>query len=239
VPSCSLLLISGSEAHASHNTPSSSDTPVQSATQTAPQLRQHVAPIALYPDVLVGQILAAATYPDQIVEADRWLQGHSALNSDQLAAEIDKQPWGPAVKAVAEFPTVLGTMDKNLAWTSTLGDAYVNQQKDVMAAIQSMRQLAQEREPSEHRSAEVTTQGRRLRLRPVNTEIVYVPQYDPWLVYGGPIGPWPGWCLSGLTLGAPGDGLRARVPCWILRRVWLGMASLGRRLASLHDRLQP
>src|SRR5258708_8535701 len=103
--------------------------PVQAAQQTPEQLQQLVAPIALYPDALVAQILAAATYPDQIVEADRWLQQHTDLKGEQLGKEVDKQPWDPSVKALVEFPSVLANMDKNLSWTSSLGDAYVNQQQ--------------------------------------------------------------------------------------------------------------
>src|SRR6266436_3631659 len=103
--------------------------PVQQAPQTPAQLQQLVAPIALYPDALVAQILAAATYPDQIVEADRWLQQHTDLKGEQLGQEVDKQPWDPSVKALTEFPSVLANMDKNLSWTSSLGDAYVNQQQ--------------------------------------------------------------------------------------------------------------
>ena len=110
--------------------------PVLSAQQTPEQLQQLVAPIALYPDALVAQILAAATYPDQVVEADRWLQQHPDLKGEQLGKEVDKQPWDPSVKALVEFPSVLANMDKNLSWTSSLGDAYVNQQKDVMDAVQ-------------------------------------------------------------------------------------------------------
>ena len=94
-----------------------------------------MAPIALYPDALVAQILAAATYPDQVVEADRWMQQHSDLKEKKLGEEVNKQPWDPSVKALTEFPSVLANMDKNLSWTSSLGDAYVNQEQDVMNAI--------------------------------------------------------------------------------------------------------
>src|SRR6476661_10062478 len=92
--------------------------PVQAAQQTPEQLQQLVAPIALYADALVAQVLAAATYPDQIVEADRWLQQHSDLKGEQVGQEVDKQPWDPSVKALVEFPSVLANLDKNLSWTS-------------------------------------------------------------------------------------------------------------------------
>ena len=117
--------------------------PVQNAHQTPEQLQQLVAPIALYPDALVAQILTAATYPDQVVEADRWLQEHNNLKGEELGKEVDKQPWDPSVKALVEFPSVLANMDKNLSWTSSLGDAYVNQEKDVMNAVQEMRDRAE------------------------------------------------------------------------------------------------
>jgi uncharacterized protein DUF3300 len=95
----------------------------QTAEPTPAHLQQLVAPIALYPDELVAQIFAAATFPDQVVEADRWLQGHN-LQGQELAREVDAQPWDSSVKALTQFPSVLANMDKNLSWTSSLGDAY-------------------------------------------------------------------------------------------------------------------
>src|SRR5271165_4941190 len=114
------------------------------AQQTSEQLQQLVAPIALYPDSLVAQILAASTFPEQVVVADRWLQAHPDLKGDALGQAVDQQPWDPSVKALTAFPSVLGNMDKNLSWTSSLGDAYYNQGQDVMDAIQVMRQRAQQ-----------------------------------------------------------------------------------------------
>jgi len=122
---------------------SSAQAPIQDAHQTPGQLQQLVAPIALYPDALVAQILAASTYPTEVVEADRWIQQHPELKGKELGKEVDKQPWDPSVKALAQFPSVLGNMDKNLSWTSSLGDAYVNQQNDVMDSVQVMRERAQ------------------------------------------------------------------------------------------------
>src|SRR6202522_887657 len=113
------------------------------AQQSPEQLQQLVAPIALYPDSLVAQILAASAFPEQIVLADRWVQANSNLQGEALGQAVDQQSWDPSVKALAAFPTVLGNMDKNLSWTSSLGDAYYNQQSDVMNAVQVMRQRAQ------------------------------------------------------------------------------------------------
>ncbi|MGC2764492.1 MAG: DUF3300 domain-containing protein, partial [Candidatus Acidiferrum sp.] len=116
----------------------------QYTPETPEQLQQLVAPIALYPDSLVAQILSAATFPEQVVEADRWVQAHSDLKGQALAQAVDQMQWDPSVKALAAFPSVLGNMDKNLSWTSTLGDAYYNQQQDVMDAVQVMRKKAED-----------------------------------------------------------------------------------------------
>src|SRR3984893_2445048 len=161
--------------------------PVQAAQQTPEQLQQLVAPVALYPDALVAQILAAATYPDQIVEADRWLQQHTELKGEQLGQEVDKQPWDPSVKALVEFPSVLANMDKNLSWTSSLGDAYVNQQQAEMNAFQLMRDGAEIAGTLKSTSQEnVKSEGKTIVIEPADPEVVYVPEYDPWLVYGEP-----------------------------------------------------
>src|ERR1700694_2124079 len=174
----------------------SSASPVKPSPE---ELQQLVAPIALYPDALVAQILAAATYPTQIVEADRWMQRHSNLKGQELAKEVDKQDWDPSVKALAQFPSVLENMDKNLSWTSSLGEAYINQPQDVTDAVQTLRQQA--RNAGHLNSSEqekVTTQGNTIVIEPANPEVVYVPAYDPWLVYGPSVAFYPGW------VGVPG-----------------------------------
>jgi hypothetical protein len=173
--------------------------------QTPAQLQQLVAPIALYPDSLVAQILAASTFPEQVVEADRWVQAHPDLKGDALGKAVDQQPWDPSVKALTAFPTVLGNMDKNLSWTSSLGDAYYNQQQDVMDAIQVMRKKAEDAGNLKTTPQQtVTTEGSTVIIQPANPDIVYVPAYNPWLVYGGPIYPWPGWyAYPGIWFGGP------------------------------------
>jgi len=164
------------------------------AQQTPEQLQQLVAPIALYPDSLVAQILAAATFPEQVVVADRWVQAHPDLKGDALGQAVDQQPWDPSVKALTAFPSVLGNMDKNLSWTSSLGDAYYNQGQDVMDALQVMRQRAQAAGTLKTTPQQtVTTQGSTIIVEPANPEVVYVPAYDPWVVYGDSIVAWPGW----------------------------------------------
>jgi Protein of unknown function (DUF3300) len=203
-----LLLTTAPGAFADQAPQSEAPPPVQAAQQTPAQLQQLVAPIALYPDALVAQILAAATYPDQIVEADRWLQQHTDLKGEQLGQEVDKQPWDPSVKALTEFPSVLANMDKNLSWTSSLGDAYVNQQQEVMNAVQVMRDRAQKAGNLKSTAQEnVSNQGQTIVIEPADPEVVYVPEYDPWLAYGEPIGIWPGWYwYPGLFLEGPGIG---------------------------------
>ena len=174
-------------------------------TQTPEQLQQLVAPIALYPDSLIAQVLAASTFPDQVVEADRWVQANPDLKGDDLAKAVDQQNWDPSVKALTAFPSVLGNMDKNLSWTSSLGDAYANQQQDVTNAVQSMRQQARKAGHLDSNEQEkVTTQGNTIVIEPSNPDVVYVPAYDPWLVYGYPVAPWPGWYpYPGIWFGGP------------------------------------
>jgi hypothetical protein len=175
------------------------------AQQTPEQLQQLVAPIALYPDALVAQILAASTFPDQVVLADRWAQAHPELKDEALAQAVDQQPWDPSIKAIAAFPSVLGNMDKNLSWTSSLGDAYYNQQADVMSAVQVMRQRAQTAGNLNSTPQQtVQDQDSNIVIQPADPNVVYVPAYDPWVVYGDPVLAWPGWYpYPGIWYGGP------------------------------------
>jgi hypothetical protein len=181
------------------------DVPPQEAQQSPEQLQQLVAPIALYPDSLVSQILAASTYPDQVVEADKWVQAHPGLLGDALGQVVNQQLWDPSVKALTAFPSILGNMDKNLSWTSSLGDAYCNQQSNVMAAVQAMRQKAQAAgNLQSDRQETVTTQDSNISIEPADSDDVYVPAYDPWLVYGDPVAAWPSWYpYPGIWFGGP------------------------------------
>ena len=175
------------------------------AQQSPEQLQQLVAPIALYPDSLVAQILAASTFPEEVVEADRWVQANPDLKGEALGKAVDQQPWDPSVKALAAFPSVLGNMDKNLSWTSTLGDAYYNQQQDVMDAVQVMRHKAQQAGALKSTPQEVVTDdGPDVDIEPADPNVVYVPAYDPWAVYGYSIAAWPGWYpYPGIWFGGP------------------------------------
>src|SRR5271166_6430793 len=153
-------------------------------TKTPEQLQQLVAPVALYPDPLLAQVLAASTLPVQVVDADRWLQAHTNLKGGALAKAVDQQPWDPSIKGLTAFPSVLGYMDKNLSWTADLGDAYYNQPKDVTEAVQVMRQKAQQAGNLKTSQQQVvTTEGSTIIIEPASTEVVYVPEYNSTVVY--------------------------------------------------------
>lgn len=160
---------------------------------TAEQLDQLVAPIALYPDALIAQILAASTYPTEVVDADRWAQTQTGKSSQAIAAAANSQSWDPSIKALTAFPSVLAQMDKNLDWTTNLGNAYYNQPQDVMDAIQSMRRKAQSAGNLKSTSQQtVSTVNGSVVITPATPSVVYVPAYDPWVVYGAPIAAYPG-----------------------------------------------
>ncbi|MGA8092670.1 MAG: DUF3300 domain-containing protein, partial [Steroidobacteraceae bacterium] len=162
--------------------------------QSPDQLQQLVAPIALYPDSLVASILPAATFPEQIVEAARWLQANPGLTGQALAQAVNQQPWDASVKALTAFPAVLGNMNQNLSWTSSLGNAYYNQPNDVMTAVQALRQSAETSGNLKSTPQQaVTTEDSDIEIEPTEPDVVYVPEYDPWIVYGFPLVAWPGW----------------------------------------------
>jgi uncharacterized membrane protein YgcG len=173
--------------------PDQGPAPAHSATLSPEQLQQLVAPIALYPDALVAQILAASAYPTQIVEAQRFLQENPNLKGKELGDAVDQQDWDPSVKALTQFPTVLANLDKDLSWTSELGDANYNQQADVMQAVQVMRKKAEEAGHLKSTPQQtVVDQGADVEIQPADPQVVYVPQYDPEIIYGYPVGLWPG-----------------------------------------------
>jgi hypothetical protein len=170
--------------------PSPSPPPEQTAAPFKPeQLDQLIAPIALYPDPLLGQILMAATYPLEIVEADRWLQqpANAALKGDQLAAALAQQLWDPSVKSLVAFPQILGMMDGNLTWTEQLGDAFLADQAAIMDSAQRLRHKAATAGNLQSTPQEVVSEeGGVITIEPPEQNIVNVPVYDP-SVYGA----WP------------------------------------------------
>jgi hypothetical protein len=159
---------------------------------TAGQLDALVAPIALYPDALLSEILMAATYPLEVVEADRWANANKNLQGDALKAALDKQNWDDSIKSLAATPDVLDMMSNKLDWTQQLGDAVLAQQPDVMDAIQRLRAKAQANNKLTSTTQQtVSTQqqdGRQyIYIAPTDPDEIYVPYYDPSVVYG----PWP------------------------------------------------
>jgi uncharacterized membrane protein YgcG len=188
------------------------------AELTAKQVERLVASIALYPDLLVAQILMAATYPLEVVEADRWLQvrANAALKGDALTVALQKEPWDPSIKSLVAFPQVLHMMDSNLDWTEQVGDAFLAQQADVMDAIQRLRQRAQAAGALASTPQQtVATEDQEIMIEPANPEIVYVPVYNPWCVYGAwpypdyppfYFDPWSGYCVPADYLLAFGVG---------------------------------
>jgi hypothetical protein len=178
----------GAAAFQSQTPAPATDYSGQGAPQTAAELQGLVAPIALYPDALVAQILSGATFPDQIAVADNWLQTNKALTGSALTQAVDKQTWDPSVKALTQFPDVLDKMAQSLAWTSSLGEAYHNQQADVMAAIQALRVQAQKAGnlKSGPQITVVQQSPQTIVIQPTNPQIVYVPEYNPTVVYGYP-----------------------------------------------------
>jgi hypothetical protein len=161
----------------------------QGAPLSADQLQQLVAPIALYPDALVAQILGAATFPDQIALADNWLQQNKSLTGTPLMQAVDKQEWDPSVKALTQFPSVMDNLAKNLSWTSSLGEAYHTQAADVMTAVQALRAKAQAAGNLKSGSQITVVQQapQTIVIQPTNPQVVYVPTYNPTVVYGAPV----------------------------------------------------
>ena len=160
------------------------------STLTEEQLTQMVAPIALYPDELLSQILMASTYPLEVVQASRWVKQNKGLKEDALAKALEKLPWDPSVKSLVNFPQVLDMMNEKLDWTATLGDAFLSQPKEVMSMVQKLRAKA-ETEGNLKTTAEqkvvVEKETQTIIIQPASPQVVYVPVYNPTVVYGA----WP------------------------------------------------
>jgi hypothetical protein len=153
------------------------------------ELDQMLAPIALYPDELLVQVLMAATYPLEVVQASRWVQANPNLRGDQMAAALEQQDWDPSVKSLANFPSVLQMMNDRLEWTQKLGDAFLDQRNQVMDTVQMLRKKAQAQgslsTTNEQRVIE-DPQTQTIIIEPAVPQVVYVPAYNPMIVYG----PW-------------------------------------------------
>jgi hypothetical protein len=203
----------------------------QAAVPTADQLYQLVAPIALFPDNLVAQVLAASTYPNEVSAAYTWLQQNSGLKGQQLLEAANEQSWDPSVKGLTQFPDVLNQMATNLSWTSALGDAYYNYPSSVMNAVQVMRGRAQQsgnlkstqqqtvsvqnqapgqappppppaddpNAPPPQTTVIVQPPAQTIVIQPAQPDVVYVPTYNPTVVYGAPVPVYPGYSTGAMV----------------------------------------
>src|SRR6476660_1326500 len=163
----------------------------QQPTTLAPQeLDSLVAPIALYPDPLLAQTLAASTYPLEVIQLQQWMNNNKNLKDKALADAVSKQPWDPSVQGLVAFPDVVQRMAGNIQWTTDLGNAFLAQQSDVMDAVQRMRAKAQgtgNLKTSSQQKVETQTveAGKQvIVIEPANPDVVYVPSYDSTVVYG-------------------------------------------------------
>jgi Protein of unknown function (DUF3300) len=183
-----VLSTASSQVLYGYETDSGAGGATDSAPRSASELQALVAPIALYPDALVAQVLTAATFPDQVAIADYWLQQNKNLSAQALLQAVNKQSWDASVKALTEFPSVLSNMAKNLNWSSSLGEAYHNQAYDVMQAVQTLR--AQAKAAGHLKSGPQITVVQQtpqtIVIEPTNPQVVYVPEYDAALIYGIP-----------------------------------------------------
>jgi hypothetical protein len=179
----------------------------QAQPLTPQQLDDLVAPIALYPDPLLGEALAAATYPIEIAEAYQWVQDHPKWKPSKLMSEAKKQSWDPSVQGLVAFPQVLARLSQDMAWTTPLGNAFLAQQSDVMQAVQRMRAQAQSRGKLQSTSQQtVTTQSQNgqnaISIEPANADVWYVPNYNPAYIWGPPVyGIYPPLLYPGIDIG--------------------------------------
>ena len=156
------------------------------------QLDDLVAPIALYPDPLVGEVLAASTYPIEIAEAEQWVRDHPHWKPSKLMDNAKKENWDPSVQGLVAFPDVLGRLSQDIGWTTQLGNAFLAQQADVMQAVQRMRAEAEAKGTLHSTPQEtVTTQNQggqtAISIQPADPDMWYVPNYNPAYVWGPPV----------------------------------------------------
>lgn len=188
------------------------------------QLESLVASIALYPDPLLGQTLVAATYPLELIQLQQWMDKNKGLKDKALADAVSKQPWDASVQAMAGFPEVVKKLAENIQWTSDLGNAFLAQQADVMAAVQRMRAKAQgtgnlKSSEQQNVTTQTVAEGKEvIVIQQASPNVVYVPSYDPVVVYGAPAYPYPPLYYPGYV---PGTGLAFGAGL-VLGAVWGG-----------------
>ncbi len=197
---CALLLVPGEGIVLAQSAPAA--TPAAAAADaddpplTADQLDSLVAPIALYPDDLLAQCLASSTYPLELMQLKQWMEKHKDLKDKALADAVAKQPWDPSVQSMAAVPDALKRMTEDIAWTTDLGNAFLDQQKEVMDACQRMRKKAKDKGAltnNEQMKVEtkVVESKETIIIQSSNPEVIYVPSYNPTYVYPPPVYPYP------------------------------------------------
>jgi Protein of unknown function (DUF3300) len=214
-----VLLLSWSLVFAQQEMPPQQEPPQQDAPmpqqnvprQSRPafmqqELDQMLAPIALYPDSLLSQILMASTYPLEVIEAARWSKANPNLKGDQAVQAVAQNTWDPSVKSLVAFPQILLMMDEKLNWMERLGDAFLAQQQQVMDTVQNLRQKASAAgNLTSNDQIRVDQQGQSIVIEPANPQVIYVPYYDPTVMYGPwwwpaypPVywAPWPGYFIG-------------------------------------------
>jgi hypothetical protein len=195
---CAIILVPGDTlAYRTLSSPAQQSSPQEQSVKIPPeQLDSLVAPIALYPDPLLAQILAASTYPLEIILLQQWLTKNPGLKDKELADAVAKQPWDPSIQALAALPDVVKRLANEIQWTTDLGNAFLAQQSDVMEAVQRMRKKAQDKGNLKS-TEQQTVETKVIENKPVivieqaNPQVVYVPSYDPVVVYGPPVYPYP------------------------------------------------
>jgi len=156
-------------------------------TYSQPELDQMLAPIALYPDPLLSQVLMAATYPDEVAEAARWSRANPGLQGDDAVRAVQNEGWDPSVQSLVAFPQVLARLAENPGWTRRLGEAFLAQEPHVMDTVQQLRRRAEATgNLQSNDQLDVQHQGQIIVLQPASPQYIYVPYYDPFVVYG----PW-------------------------------------------------
>jgi hypothetical protein len=193
---CSLLIAGGDSAIYAQPSPQEAAPAEQAAKIPNDQLDSLVAPIALYPDPLLAQMLAASTYPLEVMQLQQWLMAHKELKDKALTDAVKKQDWDPSVQGLAALPDAVKQLSENIKWTTELGNAFLAQQGDVMDAVQRMRQKAQGAgtlKTNEQQKVEtkVVEKQNVIVIEPANPQVVYVPSYNPTVVYGPPVYPYP------------------------------------------------
>jgi len=205
---CFALALSAAGAAIGQDTAQPAAPAEQQTTLNAQQLESMVAPIALYPDTLLSQVLVASTYPLELVEAQQWLDQNKSLTGTALMDAAKNQSWDPSIQALVAFPDVVKRLNSDIRWTTDLGNAFLAQQTDVMAAVQRLRARAKDSgKLTDTPQAKVVTEDQNgqtaIEIQPADPQVVYVPTYDPGYFWGAPppLYPWPGLFYPGIGFG--------------------------------------